>query len=297
MGFKPEDAIVPGASLLSDGANMWFQSAQNKRNRQFTREMYWRQREDALSDWHMQNAYNAPLAQMERLKAAGLNPNLVYGNGAEAMSGGMPRASSSSGGQGEAPRVNLQNAAMSYYDTQLKQVAMDQTQQNMELMKLKMITEGERAKNVAADTMKKIQDTRTGSEALAWAMSQRPVMAAITHAQLDKLSANIQFTLDENERKTAMNAANLRIAAEQILNMRLSRAKTRAEIDHIKQQIQNLKTSQGLQDLEQQWMKEGKTKGDWYFWRFLNDAVGGNPGKETNRLLNEKLLQGWGNPE
>lgn len=31
--------------------------------------------------WNMQNAYNTPTAQMERLKEAGLNPNLVYGNG------------------------------------------------------------------------------------------------------------------------------------------------------------------------------------------------------------------------
>lgn len=35
----------------------------------------------------MQNAYNDPSAQMERLKNAGLNPNLVYGNGADAQAG------------------------------------------------------------------------------------------------------------------------------------------------------------------------------------------------------------------
>lgn len=38
--------------------------------------------------WNMQNAYNAPEAQMERLKAAGLNPNLVYGSGAVANNSG-----------------------------------------------------------------------------------------------------------------------------------------------------------------------------------------------------------------
>lgn len=31
--------------------------------------------------WREQNLYNAPKAQMERLRAAGLNPNLVYGSG------------------------------------------------------------------------------------------------------------------------------------------------------------------------------------------------------------------------
>lgn len=31
--------------------------------------------------WNMQNAYNTPKAQMDRLKAAGLNPALMYGQG------------------------------------------------------------------------------------------------------------------------------------------------------------------------------------------------------------------------
>lgn len=35
-----------------------------------------------------QAAYNTPAAQMERLREAGLNPNLVYGNGAMAMQSG-----------------------------------------------------------------------------------------------------------------------------------------------------------------------------------------------------------------
>lgn len=32
-----------------------------------------------IQNWHMQNAYNHPKAQMQRLQEAGLNPNLVYG--------------------------------------------------------------------------------------------------------------------------------------------------------------------------------------------------------------------------
>lgn len=40
-----------------------------------------------------QNAYNSPSAQMERLKAAGLNPNLIYGSQSPAgNSGNVPSA-------------------------------------------------------------------------------------------------------------------------------------------------------------------------------------------------------------
>ena len=34
-----------------------------------------------LEQWHLQNQYNTPQAQMTRFKQAGLNPNLIYGQG------------------------------------------------------------------------------------------------------------------------------------------------------------------------------------------------------------------------
>lgn len=42
----------------------------------------WEQANDwNIEQWHRENAYNDPRKQMERLSAAGLNPNLVYGGG------------------------------------------------------------------------------------------------------------------------------------------------------------------------------------------------------------------------
>lgn len=38
----------------------------------------------AMKAWNLANDYNHPINQMERLKAAGLNPNLVYGSGSVA---------------------------------------------------------------------------------------------------------------------------------------------------------------------------------------------------------------------
>lgn len=39
-----------------------------------------------LEQWERANLYNEPSQQMSRLRAAGLNPNLVYGNGAQTSS-------------------------------------------------------------------------------------------------------------------------------------------------------------------------------------------------------------------
>lgn len=61
--------------------------------------------------WNLNNEYNSPKAQMERLREANLNPNLVYGNGSATHTATMASA----------PAVNykdkgnlLQNALLGY---------------------------------------------------------------------------------------------------------------------------------------------------------------------------------------
>lgn len=52
-----------------------------------TKELMALQQQYSLENWNRENAYNSPAAQMARLKAAGLNPNLVYGSGSAGVSG------------------------------------------------------------------------------------------------------------------------------------------------------------------------------------------------------------------
>ena len=54
---------------------------QNKELSSYDREKCSNGRENQanIDFWNMQNAYNSPAAQMERYQAAGLNPNLIYG--------------------------------------------------------------------------------------------------------------------------------------------------------------------------------------------------------------------------
>lgn len=61
--------------------------------------------------WNANNVYNSPLQQMERLREAGLNPNLVYGNGSATHTATM--ASAPSVGY-KAMSHPLQNALLSY---------------------------------------------------------------------------------------------------------------------------------------------------------------------------------------
>ena len=107
----------------------------------YDREMeQWKRENQANLDfWRMQNDYNTPAAQMSRYQAAGLNPNLIYGqsntadqvtaasspsyttNGmqAEQMSGGS--------GVGDDLRFNLGDPLQEYYNI----LQMEQSLQNM----------------------------------------------------------------------------------------------------------------------------------------------------------------------
>lgn len=108
-----------GGSLISNSGSRKSQKRANKYNV----EMYNRQRADAvadrdlsrqwsLDDWNMENEYNSPASQMMRYKDAGLNPNLIYGEGVAASSGqaSEPRATetrSSQQGNAQAARYNM----------------------------------------------------------------------------------------------------------------------------------------------------------------------------------------------
>lgn len=64
----------------------------NQQNIQAVKENNQLARQWALSDFDMTNRYNSPVQQMQRLREAGLNPNLVYGSGAN-MTAAMVRNS------------------------------------------------------------------------------------------------------------------------------------------------------------------------------------------------------------
>ena len=86
-----------------------------------------------IAFWNMQNKYNHPTQQMERLKAAGLNPNLIYGSSVAGATG-----SASSVAPSKAAPYNINNpalAGMSAFQTSVQA-------KNLEAQTLKTLSEG-----------------------------------------------------------------------------------------------------------------------------------------------------------
>ncbi|WNK13154.1 MAG: DNA pilot protein [Microvirus sp.] len=95
------DFITPGVGSVIEGGLGLVQGLTNaafaKRNANITleknKELANYQYSKDLDMWNRGNQYNDPKAQMARLKAAGLNPNLVYGSGSVSgnTSGQLPK--------------------------------------------------------------------------------------------------------------------------------------------------------------------------------------------------------------
>ena len=64
------------------------------------------QRDWDLAMWERQNKYNSPIEQMARLKEAGLNPHLMYGQGTLGQAGGLTTQSN----KGQQPSSNRPTA-------------------------------------------------------------------------------------------------------------------------------------------------------------------------------------------
>lgn len=117
--------IVGGTQAVSAAgtnvANALMYKRQRADNRQDATTAYQR----SIDMWNMNNAYNDPSAQMERLKQAGLNPNLVYGGGATTTASAPSAPQASSATPQRFQGVDALPVISAYMDVKMKQAQAD----------------------------------------------------------------------------------------------------------------------------------------------------------------------------
>lgn len=251
-------AIAGGAQLAGTGISALSQGSMNRKTRQWNEKQYALQRQHSLQDWTMQNEYNSPAAQMQRLKMAGLNPNLVYGKGADNVSGAV-RSSDAPSWNPQAPKFDLgavaQSGLSAYYDTQMRQAQID----NLKTQNTAIANE---AILKAAQTEATMQGTATSKFDLGLKSELRQVSLQAATENLRKLTNEIDISVRADERAAAQNAVSVSEAAERILSLREQRAKTIVEKEQIRAQINNLKNDSELKQLDINLKKMGLQPGD-----------------------------------
>lgn len=86
-------------SLFSNSS----QKKENERNREFTEYMYDKQYDNNIKMWNLQNKYDLPSAQKQRLIDAGLNPDLMYSGKGVSPSPNLQAAVAGSASSGSLP--------------------------------------------------------------------------------------------------------------------------------------------------------------------------------------------------
>lgn len=280
-------AIAAGASALGTGGQIYAAGKMNKKTRQWNEKMYGVQRADALADWNMMNTYNSPEAQMQRFKAAGLNPNLIYGQQNE---GATVRSTDVKSWNPETPNYEGFGRAASAGIAAYQDITLQQEQIK------NMVAQRE---NMAADNAIKLitaANLATQGQTMQFDLGQRQALADTSIAQaketLKSTQIGNQVTLNQDERNAASNASSLKVAAEQILNMRMQRAQSSAEIDRIKAQAENLRGSSELQRLDAELKRQGVQPGDNIIFRILARMLGGTDVMNSAKDKVEMLLDG-----
>lgn len=116
-------AIAGAASLAAGGLSAGTTIAANKLNYSQNKRLMQMQNQMNIENWERENAYNSPVAQMQRFEEAGLNPNLIYGQqntGGSIPSVGLQHANNQPVDMSFVGD-SVNNALATYQDMRLKQ--------------------------------------------------------------------------------------------------------------------------------------------------------------------------------
>lgn len=263
-----------GSQDSANKTNMEAVHATNQANKELA-EYYanWNKQENELAfqrDLQMMdkyNAYNAPAAQMERLTAAGLNPNLVYGSGNVAGNQSGQASYTPAKAQSptmQAPRISaytgwnlgVSDAIRVYQQDRLQSSQIKNMEAQNDYIKQQTISEGLKQANTAAQTARSQFDL-----GLAKKLEETSIEAA--KANLDKI---------HNE--------NTKIGTETALNMAraslipLQKEMTKLQMEQVVTATAKLKQDMDFARFEQDLKRIGIYPSDSLFARIIGRLFG-----------------------
>lgn len=288
--------ISGGSSIVGSAVDSIFQGGQNRKSRKFALNMYDKQYKDSIDFWNMQNEYNDPQNQMKRLRDAGLNPNLVYGQGTTANTAGPLKTPDTMGAQFRAPQMGqgIASAVSRYFDTEIKQAQID---------------------NIKADTTTKFEQAalteanRKRSEFdLGFESDLADYSAEYRRESVRKLKQDMDLALNEDVRRSMKNDQDIRESVVRIMNMHVTRSKDKMEAQRIRAATQDIWKNVELKklDIELRQMGINPNHPMWaqIAGRFALDLLGNTGLKkridsamETKGNLGSKIMYGLFGPK
>jgi len=261
LGAGAIAGLGAAAGLIGQGINAVFTKNANRRNQQLAQEAYTRERQDNLADWTRQNAYNHPSEQMKRLKEAGLNPNLVYGSGATTTAGSVSSAKQQVP-DNQPLQANLGGIVQQFVQTMQMQQATDNLREiNKNLVLKQQLQKGQILRtDIAADR-----------DQLLLESLPETINLTQTGLQLKNNLTNTQITFqtDENIRRAALTTQSLKEGLNRLMQQDLERARTKAQTQQIRKQIELMNKDSTLKDVEIKLSEWGLSRGSSDYMKIL----------------------------
>lgn len=192
-----------------------YNAEEAQKNRDFQEKMYNKQVQDNINFWNLQNEYNLPSAQLQRLRDANLNPMLMYGAGGNVqnVANGAPEsAQAPSGAQASKSFYNpieLANLALlqaevenKKADTQVKETeARKLGHEALSVALQNEITEATKSATIAlAD-----KNVKKADQEIEWLATQDYCLTNMTAASID----NIQQVIDYRQKEFQLSSERL----------------------------------------------------------------------------------------
>lgn len=257
-------AALAGASVLGGvGSSLLNKSAQkdaNKANMELAK-FQW---DKNLDMWKMQNAYNSPEQQMARLREAGLNPNLVYGNGSAAnVSSSAPSYKAPNIEAYTGMNTGLSGAADMYMASRMNEASVaNMKEQNSNLstqrdaLNQQIITEGLKQSEIQLRNAKSDFDLQLAKEL-------RNTSISAAEANLKKVTAEIENT----QSRTALTVSNTEFNE-------LKKRYTGKQIEHMGELIKKLKQDMDFDKFDYSMKKLGVYPHDSLLQRIIGRYIG-----------------------
>lgn len=199
-------------SLFNNTIGSLFGNNSAKKQFEYQRQLNQEAFQHDVDMWNRQNEYNTPTAQMQRLQAAGLNPNLVYGNGgATNTATGAPTYNA-----GHAPDVGAARAAAG----QLANQGFN-TMLNMQLQQAQ-------AANLNADTNLKNKTSELSGV-------QKEIALLDKELRSGTLSSEIQYKVEKWKQDLILGRNQIKLGDQQVTLNQKQMEKLDAETENIKQ--------------------------------------------------------------
>lgn len=262
--------------IMTEGKRIEWQNQQNKAAAELA---FLREKQLNQQNWEQENAYNHPVQQMNRLRQAGLNPNLVYGKGADNTASSINSTTMNQPTQLAPNRQALEktlavagqvsDGISKYYEINNTQAQTDNLYAQKALIEKEAILKDATTAQTVQSTAKTKQETEQGAKLMDNVVKASELNNIKTQAEIGKIGVDTKYTQHQDTRADQMNTAQLsKMLAEQA-NILAQTANTKQQTENAKQLLEIAKDEGKIKAAEAKLAEMNINKTDPWYLRAL----------------------------